>query len=46
MYKIEIFLYICIMKTFMIIWGVAIIYCVLEAYFCSTVIEDEYSGDK
>ena len=33
----------------MIIWGVAIIYCVLEVYFCSIVIEDdynEYGGDK
>ena len=30
----------------MIIWGVVIIACVLEAYFCSVLIEDEYSGDK
>jgi len=33
-------------KTFMIIWGVVVIACVLEAYFCSALIEDEYSGDK
>jgi len=33
-------------KTFMIIWGVVVIACVLEAYFYSTLIEDECSGDK
>jgi len=30
----------------MIIWGVVIIACVLEAYFCSVLIDDEYGGDK
>jgi len=37
------------MKTFMIIWGIVIIACILEAYFCSEIINDdydEYGGDK
>jgi len=36
-------------KTFIIIWGVVIIACILEAYFYSKFIDDEYDeygGDK
>ena len=29
------------MKTILIIWGVVLLICILEAYFCTEVWEDE-----
>jgi len=34
------------MKTILIIWGVVLIACILEGYFCSQFIDDEYGGEN
>jgi|MDSZ01.3.fsa_nt_gb hypothetical protein len=31
-------------KWFMLIWIIAIVYCILEAYFCAEFVDDDYTN--